>query len=260
MPAWSEAGYLGVKIASVFPGNARANKPAVAATYLLSDATDGTPLALIDGGELTARRTAATSVLAATHLAPHDAKHLVIVGTGRIARHLARAYHVCLPALEAITVWGRTTAHATALAAELKGQGIPAAPATSLEAAVRTADIVACATLSEAPLVCGRWLKPGQHIDLIGSYTPAMREADDEAVARARVVVDTGAALQEAGDITQPLDTGALTRDRITDLAALVRNPPPRNPNEITLFKSVGSALEDLAAATLACRRANTRD
>lgn len=256
MPAWSEGGYLGVKVAAVFPGNVAANKPAVAATYLLSDATDGRILAAIDGGELTARRTAATSVLAASYLAVPRAKNLLIVGTGRIARHLAHTYKACRPELQSVAIWGRTPSHAAALVAALSGEGIDAAPASDLEAAVKEADIVASATLAREPLIKGRWLKAGQHLDLIGSYTPEMREADDAAVASARVVVDTLDALHESGDIVQPLKSGALQRDRITDLATLVREvTPARDANEITLFKSVGCALEDLAAATLAHRR-----
>lgn len=256
MPAWTEGGYLGVKVAAVFPGNVAANKPAVAATYLLSDATNGRILAVIDGGELTARRTAATSVLAANYLAAPRAKNLLIVGTGRIARHLARAYKACRPELQSVAVWGRTPSHAAALVAALSGESIDAAPASDLEAAVKEADIVACATLAREPLIKGRWLKAGQHLDLIGSYTTEMREADDDAVAKARVVLDTLDALHESGDIVQPLKSGALQRDRITDLAKLVREvTPARDPREITLFKSVGCALEDLAAATLAYRR-----
>lgn len=256
MPAWSEGGYLGVKVAAVFPGNVAANKPAVAATYLLSDATDGRILAAIDGGELTARRTAATSVLAASYLAVPRAKNLLIVGTGRIARHLAHTYKACRPELQSVAIWGRTPSHAAALVAALSGEGIDAAPASDLEAAVKEADIVASATLAREPLIKGRWLKAGQHLDLIGSYTPEMREADDAAVASARVVVDTLDALHESGDIVQPLKSGALQRDRITDLATLVREvTPARDANEITLFKSVCCALEDLAAATLAHRR-----
>jgi ornithine cyclodeaminase len=258
MPAWTEGGYLGVKVASVFPGNVGTGKPAVAATYLLSDATDGRILAAIDGGELTAWRTAATSVLAASYLVPPHAKNLLIVGTGRIARHLARTYKACRPEIETVAIWGRTPSHATALAAALSGEGIDAVHARGLDAAVREADIVACATLAHEPLIEGRWLKPGQHLDLIGSYTPAMREADDAAIAKARVVVDTLDALHESGDIVQPLQSGALRRDRIADLTALTRGDvPTRGPQEVTIFKSVGCALEDLAAATLAYQRYN---
>lgn len=259
MPAWQEGRVLGVKLANVFPGNAAAGKPAVAATYILFDATDGSPLAVIDGGELTARRTAATSVLAATYLARADATRLLVVGTGRLARHLARAYKACLPSLREIELWGRNAAHAQALAGALARESIAATPVTDLAAAVRAADIVTCATLSTAPLIKGEWLREGQHVDLIGGFTPAMREADTAAVARARVVVDTFAALDEAGDLLIPIGEGALDRGKIADLAALTKgaSPPRRGPQEITLFKSVGSALEDLAAAALVLRKKN---
>lgn len=256
MPAWTVGGYLGIKIASVFPGNLVANKPAVSANYVLSDATDGRVLAMIDGGELTARRTAATSVLAASYLAAPGARHLLIVGTGRIARHLTRSYKECRSALDTIAVWGRTPAHVTTFVNELRGQGIEAIPAADLETAVRAADIVASATLSREPLISGRWLRSGQHLDLVGSYTPEMREADDAAFANASVVVDTLDALHETGDIVQPLKSGTLTRDRVTDLATLVRNAAPAHrPDGVTIFKSVGCALEDLAAAVLAYER-----
>lgn len=252
MPAWQEGKLLGVKLASVFPGNAAAGKPAVTAAYILFDANDGRPLALIDGGELTARRTAATSVLAAIYLARADAARLLVVGTGRLARHLARVYRACLPSLREVAVWGRNPAHAQALAEEIK-----ATAAIDLEQAVRTADIITCATLSETPLVKGEWLREGQHIDLIGGFTPAMREADTAAVARARVVVDTFAATEEAGDLLTPIREGALDRTKIVDLAALAKGAaaPRRSPREITLFKSVGNALEDLAAAALVLRK-----
>lgn len=257
MPAWQEGKVLGVKLANVFPGNAAAGKAAVAAAYILFDATDGSPLALIDGGELTARRTAATSVLAATYLARADATRLLVVGTGRLARHLARAYTACLPRLREIFVWGRNPAHAKTLADDLARASIEATPATELAQAVPAADIVTCATLSTAPLIKGEWLREGQHIDLIGGFTPAMREADTPAVARARIVVDTFAAADEAGDLLIPIREGALDRSKIADLAALTKGtaPPRRSPEEITLFKSVGSALEDLAAAALLLRK-----
>lgn len=256
MPAWQQGKVLGVKLANVFPGNT-AGKPAVTAAYILFDANDGSPLALIDGGELTARRTAATSVLAATYLARADATRLLVVGTGRIAHHLARVYKACLPDLHGITVWGRNPAHAKTLADNLARASITATPVSDLAQAVRAADIVTCATLSTAPLVKGEWLREGQHIDLIGGFTPAMREADTAAIARARIVVDTFAAVDEAGDLLTPMREGALDRTKIADLAALTKGtaPPRRSPQEVTLFKSVGNALEDLAAATLVWRK-----
>jgi len=259
MPAWVPGGHMGVKIVDVFPGNARAGLAAVNATYMLFSGTTGETLAMIDGGELTARRTAATSVLAARRLARADAGRILIVGTGRMAGNLARAYGSDRPAAT-IAIWGRSAEKAGALADRLAAEGIPTAAVRDLEAAVRDADIVSTATLSASPLVKGAWLKPGAHLDLVGGYTPAMREADDEAVRRASVFVDTRAgAMSEAGDIAAPLANGTLTREAVlADLFDLARGAHPgrTSADEITLFKSVGAALEDLAAAVLAYRRA----
>src|SRR5207248_5233057 len=155
-------------------------------------------------------------------------------------------------------IWGRDAGKAAALAERLAAGGVAAKPVTDLAAAVAAADIVTCATLAVEPLIRGEWLRPGTHLDLVGGYTPEMREADDDAVRRARVYIDTEAALHEAGDIVQPLRSGVLIRDKIAgDLFALARGQcvGRQTPTEITLFKSVGSALEDLAAAELAVTR-----
>jgi ornithine cyclodeaminase len=252
MPAWQPGGLMGVKIVTVFADNARVGLASVQGSYLLMSAETGLPLALLDGRMLTLRRTAAASALAATHLARPDAKRLLMVGTGELVPHIVEAYRAIRP-LTHVAIWGRDQAKAAALAARLGAEVAP-----DLAAAVRAADIVSCATLAAEPLVHGAWLQPGSHLDLIGGFTPTMREADDEAVRRASVFVDTRAgATKEAGDITQPLASGALTPDRIkADLADLVSGTPGRTgPDEITLFKSVGTAIEDLAAAALAHRR-----
>jgi len=200
MPAWREGAYLGVKIVTVFPGNATAGKPTVAASYFLHDARDGRPLALIDGAALTARRTAAASVLAASYLAKAEASRLLIVGAGTIAGALARAYPTAF-ALAEIAVWARDAGKAGAFAAALRADGLAASPVRDLAPAVERADIVSCATLAHEPLILGDWLRPGQHVDLVGGFTPRMREADNAAIAKARVFVDTfEGALAEAGD------------------------------------------------------------
>lgn len=257
MPAWRAGEHLGVKIVTVFPGNAAAGKPAVAASYILYDARDGRQLALIDGAVLTARRTAAASVLAAIYLARGESERLLVVGTGTIAGSLARAYPTAFAKLKEIAVWGRNAENARALAERLRAEGLPASPAPDLEAAARTADIITCATLAREPLIHGAWLKTGQHLDLVGGFTPEMREADDAAIAKARVVVDTDGALTEAGDIVRPLKRGVIMREAIVDLAMLARGEAKArsSADELTLFKSVGAALEDLAAATLVYRR-----
>jgi len=254
MPAWRAGAYLGIKIVTVFPGNSRRQQPAVSAAYILADAQTGTVQAMIDGGELTARRTAATSALAARYLARADARTLLIVGCGRIARQLAH-FHVALrPTLKIVQVWGRSTAHAAALADELCSRGIEARVAASLPAAASESDIISAATLATDPLIHGAWIRPGTHVDLVGGYTPAMREADDDLIGRSRVFVDTReGAMHEAGDIVSPIASGVLKEDAVYDLHDLCRHLQPgrRHKDEITVFKSVGAALEDLAAAIL---------
>jgi alanine dehydrogenase len=254
MPAWRSGTYLGIKVVTVFPGNSRRSLPAVSAAYFLADANTGTMHAMMDGGELTARRTAATSALAARFLARADAVRLLVVGTGRIARQLAQ-FHVALrPTLKSVQVWGRSPTRAAALADELCGRGIETKVAADLEMAAAEADIISAATLATDPLIHGTWIRPGTHIDLVGGYTPAMREADDSLIAKARVFVDTReGAMHEAGDIVSPIASGVLMKDAVSDLSDLCRGVQPgrRHKDEITVFKSVGAALEDLAAAIL---------
>jgi ornithine cyclodeaminase/alanine dehydrogenase-like protein (mu-crystallin family) len=249
MPAWRAAGFMGVKVVSVFPGNGARGLPSVSASYLLCDGATGKHLALIDGSEITRRRTAAASALAGSFLAREDASSLLIVGSGHVAGLMAEAYRVVRP-IERVRVWNIRSAGAERLAARLGAEAV-----SDLAAAVAQADIVSCATLAREPLVRGEWLKPGTHVDLIGGFTPAMREADDMTVQRSRVFIDTDAALSEAGDLIDPIARGVLRREDIAgSLFSLCRGETPgrRDASEITLFKSVGSALEDLAAAGLA--------
>ena len=252
MPAWQEGGCYGVKVVNIAPGNAARGLPGLHSTYVLYDASTGVPLAWIDGDEITARRTAATSALAASWLAPPGARHLALIGAGRIARLLPEAHRVVRP-IERVSVWARSPVRATALVEVLAGQGFDARAAKSVEAAVAEADVVSCATLARAPVVCGRWLAPGSHLDLIGSFSPAMREADDDCFAAARVVVDSDDAAVKSGDLIGPLARGILCREDIGTLARLARaqRDDDRVAGQRTVFKSVGSALEDLAAAML---------
>jgi len=262
MPAWTAPGagageYLGVKIVNVFPGNSARGLPAVHGVYVLQSGATGQALATMDGTRLTLWRTAAASALAARHLARSDAKSLLLVGAGSLAPFLARA-HASERPIETIAVWNHRPEGAHRLAASLTALGFRARAVGRLEDAVREADIISCATLSQTPLVAGAWLKPGQHLDLVGAFSLRMREADDAALKRARVFVDTGAALSEGGDVALALQSGALSRaDVVAELAALVRGAPGRGgPQEITLFKSVGAAIEDLAAAMLVWKKA----
>jgi alanine dehydrogenase len=257
MPAWRAGDALGVKIVTVFPDNNRRALPSVFGTYLLLDAATGRPAAVLDGTALTLRRTAAASALAASYLAREDSAVHLMVGTGALAPHLIAAHRAVRPIRDTL-IWGRDPEKSAALAARLAADGMSAIAVSDLAGAAAGADIITCATLSPEPLVSGAWLKPGAHLDLVGAYRPDMRESDDAAVRRARVFIDTEAALHEAGDIAQPLRTGVLARADIAgDLFCLARGSCAgrRDGKEITLFKSVGSALEDLAAARLATSR-----
>jgi ornithine cyclodeaminase len=250
MPAWN-ARVVVVKLVTVL----RSAAATVQATVLVVDRQTGEPLAVLDGEALTLRRTAATSALAAQRLARADAKTLLVVGSGRLALWMARGHAALRPGLRRIVVWGRSAEAAHALARRLAAEGLPAEATGDLEAATRSAQIVCCATTSTEPLVRGAWLMPGTHLDLVGGFRRDMREVDDAAVQRARVIVDTYAgALAEAGDLTQPLERGAIAREHVVaELAELLRGERAgrRNDDEITLFKSVGTALEDLAAAQM---------
>ena len=251
MPAWLPGRYFGLKVVNVAPGNAALGLPGLFATYQLFDAVTGAPLALIDGGEITARRTAAASALAASRLARADARRQLIVGAGRVGGLLAPAYRAVRP-IDDVMVWSRDPQAALRLVIRLAAEGHPARVVTDLAAAAATADIVSCATLAAEPLIQGDWMAPGSHLDLIGGFTPAMREADDACFAGAQVWIDTADALAKAGDLLHPIESGVLRREDVYGtLADLARRQVPRDPAARTVFKSVGTALEDLAAAIL---------
>jgi alanine dehydrogenase len=271
MPAWTrgqpDGGRVGVKVVTVFPDNGRRSLPSIYGQYLLLDGETGASLALLDGTMLTKRRTACASGLASRYLSRRDAARLLMIGTGALAPHLIRVHSKVRPIRE-VMIWGRRPEEAQRLAHELSsslptmlGRAVAVRAVADRQQAVRSADIVSCATLSKAPLVEGAWLRDGQHIDLVGAYTPEMRESDDDAVRRAQVHVDTRAgATREAGDIVLPIRSGVITADNIVaDLFELARGErsgrPSGDGHSITLFKSVGAALEDLAAAELAVGR-----
>jgi ornithine cyclodeaminase len=260
MPAWSSADpgaksagrYIGIKSVTVFPDAAKFSKPAVQGAYLLLSTETGEPLALIDAPRLTVWRTAAASALAARYLAPENASRMLMVGAGALVPYLVRA-HASVRPIRDVTIWNRTLTNAERLAAKLSANGLAASATEDLEAAVRRADLISTATLSSTPLVRGAWLKPGTHLDCVGAFRPDMRETDDDVIKRARIWVDTreGAA-SEAGDIVQPLQAGVIQPAKIEgDLYGLARGTAPGRGSveEITMFKSVGASIEDLAAA-----------
>jgi len=271
MPAWTQglstekgASHLGIKVVTIFPDNGKRSLPSIYGQYLLLDGMTGQTVALLDGTMLTKRRTACASGLASRYLSRPDARRLLMIGTGALAPQLIRVHAKVRP-IEEVAIWGRRPEQAASLARELS-MSLPQALArpiavravTDRRQAVGAADIISCATLSSSPLVEGDWLGEGQHVDLVGAYTPQRRESDDEVVRRARVYVDTRAgALKEGGDIVQPLANGTIVQtDVIGDLYELARGQragrAAGDTTSITLFKSVGAALEDLAAAELA--------
>jgi alanine dehydrogenase len=255
MPAWQKGQYLGVKLVTVSPENSRYHLPSINGIYVLFDAVRGIPLAQMDAKVLTNRRTAAASALASRLLSRKDSQKLLVVGTGALAPHLARA-HAAVRPIQEVAIWGRSPEKAAAIAQQLQAEGFSAKAVSNLEEAVPVADIISCATMSTTPVLEGKWLQPGQHIDLVGSFKPNMREADNDVIRRSLVFVDTfEGATKETGDIVLPLRAGVLTEEDIqADLFALCKDHVVgrREKGAITLFKSVGLALEDLAAAKIA--------
>jgi len=253
MAAWQPGGYLGVKTVTVFAANSARGLPSVHAIYTLFDAGTGVPLAQIDGAALTSCRTACVSALAASHLARGDASRLLVVGAGRVASLIPAAMAVARPIAQ-VRVWNHRGDGARALALQLSEQGLHADATDDLHGAVQWADIVSCATPATQPLIRGEWLRAGTHLDLIGSFAADMREADTSCVSRSRVFVDQDEALAKAGELLQAMADGAFTREALQGtLEQLCRGQCAGRAGaaEITLFKSVGSAWQDLAAARL---------
>lgn len=252
MPAWSDD-YIGIKVVNVFPDNEKRDISCLHAAYLLCHAETGEQLAMIDGGQITDRRTAAASALGASYLAREDAKTLLVLGTGRIGSLMAHAYRSVRP-IERVLVWNRTPANAQALVETLSRDRFDAEVVDDLEEAAGLADCITSATLTTEPLIHGEWLRPGVHVDLIGGFTPAMREADDAVLERGSVFIDTSDALKESGDLISPMNNGTINDSSIqADLESLCKHEHPgrRDAHEVTVFKSVGTALEDLAGAKL---------
>ena len=253
MPSWDSQS-VGIKLLSIYPENSSLAKPTIQGVYVLFDGTDGRPIAVADAAALTVRRTSAASALASTFLARKTSRTFLMVGAGALAPHLIKAHATVLP-LSTILIWNRTTSKAHQVAQELSDESFAVKVVTDLRLACQEADLISCATRSTDPLIQGRWIKPGTHIDLVGGHTPEMREADDDLICKARVFVDSfEAASSEAGDLIQPINDGIFTWDEVEgDLFDLVQRTSParKDSHEITLFKSVGTAIEDLIAGRL---------
>ena len=256
MPAWIGGESIGVKAVTFFPGNTKRGISTISAAYLLFDGATGAIRAAMDGDAITVRRTAATSAAAARKLAREDARRLLIVGTGQLSANLAQA-HAAVRAYDSIEIYGRTASKAAEVVAELAALGLPATVCTHLETSVRAADTIACCTSATAPVLKGAWLKPGVHVDLVGGFKDDMRETDDDVVQAASIFVDARPGALLSGDLAQPIRAGMISEaDILGDFRALASGTHPgrRSQGEITLFKSVGNAIEDLAAAQLVDR------
>lgn len=263
-PAWLPGDLLGIKAVTFFESNAARGLPTINAAYLLFDGSTGVPVAVMDGEELGSRRTTAASALAARHLARADAKRLLVVGTGQLSPH-AVAAHCTVRDYDTVEIWGRNRDRAQGVVEMVMASGIAAVRCEDLDASVAEADVISCVTSATEPLIKGALLGPGTHLDLVGSFKPDMRESDDVCVRRADLIVlDTYAGAVLAGDISQPRDAGIIADTDLTvDLQALVSGAHPGrsggDTSSITLFKSAGFALEDLAAARLAYNRSQIR-
>ncbi len=256
MPAFDASGAGMIKLSTVFPDN-RARGLATIQSLVVVFAENGAPIGLMDGATVTKLRTGAMSALASSYLSRQDSAHLVVIGTGALAPFMAQA-HCAVRTIKRISVVGRQRENAAATVSAIEalvGSGVEIGVADSAEQAVATADIVSCATSSPTPVLRGQWVRRGTFIDLVGSFSPHRREADDDAIIRSRIFVDTFEGTSgEAGDLIDPLQRGIIQRERIEgELADLVhgRTVGRRGDDEITLFKSVGTAIADLAAAQL---------
>jgi alanine dehydrogenase len=248
MPAWQPDGGIGVKIVTVFPDNAHRGLPSVNAGYLLLSGKTGQPRAWIDGRALTLIRTAGVSALAADLLAPAAPGVLLMVGPGALSRYLIEG-HLAVRKYHSVLIWGRDQRKAADVARDLEARGWPVSVAANLETAARSADVISCATLAEQSLIKGVWLRSTCHMDLVGSFKPEMREADDDCMRDAFIAVDTLAALEESGDLIDPLARGVIAKEGILLLNNLLAQKSAAPRARKTVFKSVGVAHADLAVA-----------
>ncbi len=249
MPSWAGRSAIGVKVITAIPSNPAQGLPTINGIYVLMDGQTGRTLAVLSARALTALRTAAVCALASSELARKDAKVLLVIGTGALAAHLVRAY-VQVRSLERVILWGRDAHKATALAAQLADLPVALQVEARLADVVGRAHMISSATSARSPLLMGELIAPGTHVDLVGSFTPEMREADTALFRRGTVIVDVASAAFESGDLAVPVREGALVPP-IPDLTALLRHPAlgRTHPAQITVFKSVGTGLADLAIA-----------
>ena len=255
MPAWKAHENMGVKLVSIWPGNSARGKSAVSAVYVLISCEDGNPIAVLDGTELTLRRTAAAAALAARILARKNSQTLAILGTGSLSAPMAVA-HANVMNFKTILVWGRDAKKAQAVVDSLTLQGITAQASSDLQATLAEADVVSAASTATAPFICSEWVKPGTHLGLIGAFTPTMAEAEPALMPRAQVFADSrDAILQKGGEVLQAIQQGLIApgdiQAELAEIAAAPQHAWRKSDDAITVFKSVGFASLDLIAAEL---------
>jgi len=252
--AWEPGAAIAVKLVGVFPGNLdrKPPEPSIQGLVILFDGETGAPLLTADGAEMTFRKTAADSALAADYLARRDARVLLVAGAGGLAPHVIAAHRAVRPSIERVLIWNRTPGRAEALAAGLRPSLDAQAVATMAEA-LPAADIVSCVTMATAPVVRGALLKEGAHVDLIGAYLPEMREADDDVARRAGAIFfDNRLGIEESGEVIEPLARGLITRkELVADLFDLCagRHRGRQTERQITMYKNCGGAHLDLYTA-----------
>lgn len=257
LPAWQRGHALGSKLVTVFPQNEYngSGLPSVQAVFVLFDGANGKPLAVVDGTALTLRKTAADSAAGSRFLAREDCETMLVVGAGALAPHLAMAHCAVRPSIRRVAVWNRTASRATGMVSSLDLPDIEVTAVPDLEAAAREADLITCATMATEPLILGEWLKPGAHLDLVGSFRPGMRECDGRALGRSSVFVDSPwSAVEDSGELVKAFADGVLSRQDIrADLFGLARGDHPgrRSEREITVYKNGGGGHLDLMVAGL---------
>ncbi|MEZ4931748.1 MAG: ornithine cyclodeaminase family protein [Saprospiraceae bacterium] len=250
MPAWTDK-YCGVKIATAFPNNRKIGKPTIHAIYILFDAITGEPLAQIDGKTLTNKRTAAASALASQYLSKKESENLLMMGNGALCPELIKA-HASVRPIKNVAIWGRNKNNVQKVITENNWGELNVRISENIKDDFSWADIISCATSAVEPIVFGKYIEPGTHIDLVGSYKQNMREADDDLIKKSNIYIDNSAAKEECGDIFIPLKNNIINEGFIKGILADLATQKISGRNstkEITLFKSVGFALEDLAAA-----------
>ncbi|MCP4471086.1 MAG: hypothetical protein GY815_10440 [Gammaproteobacteria bacterium] len=255
---WQPEKAVGAKVITIFPRNNEAQEwPSIQAVYILFEGVNGTPIACLDGTALTWVKTATDSALGSKLLSRDNIESMLMIGAGRMALHLVRAHCQVRPSLQRVRIWNRTMSKAESLCTELAGlfPDISFAMTSEIETQAREADLICSAIASKKPILQGEWLKPGVHVDLIGAYTPDMREADDECLRRGSLFVDARATtVHHIGELTIPLASGVISEDDVlADLSDLCRqgHPGRQSDSEITIFKNGGGGHLDLMCARL---------